>query len=462
MAEDSVRFDKRMSDMDALMWSVEKDPLLRSTIMAVAVLDQAPDRDRLMDKVERGTRLIPRLRQKAVSTPLVPAPPRWVTDPNFDLGYHLRFLRAGGDGSLRALLDVAQPIAMQGFDRARPLWEFFVVEGLADGKAAVIQKLHHSITDGVGAVKLALMLLDLEREPAPDTSPLPDLEAAESPSALDLIVEGIEHERRRQLGIAQRSLEGLTGILRDPAGALGSLVSNVSSIGRALAPATTPLSPLMTGRSLSVRFDVVTVPLAEMKAAAKRAGGKLNDAFVAGVAGGLARYHERHGAPAEALRMSMPINIRDEGEMVAGNQFAPARFPVPLTVKDPVERMQAVRSLVTEQLAEPALGLVEPVAGILNRLPTSAVTQLFGGALKGVDFVTSNVPGAPFTVYLAGGKVESNFAFGPLAGAAVNLTLVSSADDLFIGVNTDPAAIPDPDVFLECLNEGFDEVTKLA
>jgi diacylglycerol O-acyltransferase / wax synthase len=126
---EEMRFEDRMSDMDALTWGIEKDPVLRSTISAVAVLDQAPDRDRLLDKIERGSRLIPRMRQRPVSAPLSAAPPRWLVDPGFDLKYHVRWMRAPGSGSLDDLLRVAEPIAMQGFDRARPLWEFVVVEG---------------------------------------------------------------------------------------------------------------------------------------------------------------------------------------------------------------------------------------------------------------------------------------------------------------------------------------------
>jgi diacylglycerol O-acyltransferase len=180
------------------------------------------------------------------------------------------------------------------------------------------------------------------------------------------------------------------------------------------------------------------------------------------VAGGLARYHERHGAPVDALRMTMPINIRVEGQAAGGNQFVPARFPVPMNIADPLERMRVIRGLVAEQRAEPALTFTDAIAGVLNRLPTGAVTQLFGSMLKGIDFVTSNVPGAPFPVYLAGSRVESNFAFAPLSGAATNITLLSHLDELQIGVNTDPAAVPDPDVFLACLQEGFDEVRNVG
>ena len=162
-----MRFEHRMSDSDALMWSIEKDPMLRSTITAVVVLDEQPDPARLRDLVDRGTRLVPRMRQRVRSNPLSIAPPRWEVDPNFDLDFHLRFVRAGGDRRVRSVLDLAEPIAMQGFDRARPLWEITVVDGIEDDRAAVILKVHHAITDGVGAVQIALVMFELERATGP-------------------------------------------------------------------------------------------------------------------------------------------------------------------------------------------------------------------------------------------------------------------------------------------------------
>jgi diacylglycerol O-acyltransferase len=459
---DDMRFERRMSDSDALMWGIEKDPLLRSTITAISLFDHPPDPQRFRARVERGTRLIPRLRQRAVSAPLVNAPPRWVTDANFDLDYHLRWVRAPEPANQRALLDLAEPMAMQSFDRARPLWEFTVVEGLADGKAAVIQKLHHSITDGVGAIKLAMVLFDLEREPG-DPGHTPDPPAPEHLTPWGLALEALQHERRRQLGIARRSLESARRAIGNPLASLRATVELAASVGRILAPATTPLSPMMTGRSLSVYFDTITVPLDETKQAAKVAGGKLNDAFLAAVCGGLRLYHERHGTPVEQLRTTMPISIRDEStDTLAGNQFVPARFIVPIAIRDPIERMRAIRELVVFQRNEPALTLTDSIAGVLNRLPTALVTELFGSMLKGVDFVTSNVPGVPVPVFFAGAALESQLAFGPLSGAATNITLVSYLDDLHIGVNMDRAAIPDRDVFIECLAEGFDEVRKVS
>jgi diacylglycerol O-acyltransferase len=228
-----------------------------------------------------------------------------------------------------------------------------------------------------------------------------------------------------------------------------------------LQPATQPMSPIMRDRSLSVSFDTIVAPLDELKAAARKAEGKLNDAFVAAVAGGLQRYHEHHGQPVDALRMTMPINIRTEQTAdLAGNQFAPARFPVPTSIVDPIERMRTIRDLVLVQRGEPALALTEPLAGVLYRLPATVATAVFGSMLRGVDFVTSNVPGVPVPVYLAGARMEAQFPFGPMSGAATNITLLSYLDEVQIGVNTDPAAIPDADVFHACLVEGFDEIRK--
>jgi WS/DGAT/MGAT family acyltransferase len=460
MAE--LRYESRMSDSDALMWTIEKDAMLRSTITAVAILDRTPDRDRLRQVFDRGSRLVPRLRQRVRANPLSIAPPRWEVDPHFDLDYHIRVVRAPEPGDLRSVLDLAQPIAMAGFDRARPLWEATLVEGLEDDKAALIVKIHHAVTDGVGSIKLALVLFDLERDT--EIGEQPDPPEAQVLSQIGRWIDAMAHEQRRALGIARRSGATIVGsatrvagdVVRDPLGSANRAKETVESVARLAAPATAPLSPLMTGRSLSVHFDTLVLPLAEAKAAAKAAGATLNDAFVAAVAGGFARYHEAMGIEADALRMTMPINVRSEDtEDLAGNAFVPARFPIPLDIDDPIERMRTLHTLVLGQRGEPSLGFVDPLAGVLRRLPTSLSTGVFGAMLKGVDLVTSNVPGAPIPSYSAGGLVEHMFAFGPLTGAAANITLLSHLDDIHLGINVDPAAVTDPDLLTASLAEAW-------
>ena len=465
MAE--LQFESRMSDSDALMWNIEKDPLLRSTITAITLLDRTPDRAAITDKLERGTRMVPRMRQRVIGNAFSLAPPRWEFDPHFDIRYHVRWVDAGGEGTMRSVLDIAEPVAMQGFDRARPLWEFLIVTGLEGGRAAVIQKLHHAITDGVGGMQIAMLLLDLERDPGADESDLPPLPDIHVMTPGERTRDALGHIARRNLGIARRagtSVSGAAlGAASDPVGLVRGIGETFASVGRMLAPATEPLSPVMTGRSLSVGFETLTLPLARLKLAAKKADGRLNDAFVAGVAGGLGRYHDAKGVEIDALRMNMPINVRtEETQDVAGNQFAPARFAVPTTIVDPVERMRAVNELVASQRAEPALSLLEPMSGLLNRLPTTLTTAVFGSMLKGVDFTTSNVPGAPIPVYMAGAQIEAMFPFGPLAGAAVNVTLLSNCDDVHLGINCDLAAVPDPEVLRDCIRDAFDEILEVV
>ncbi len=466
MAEGEIHYEDRMSDADKLMWTIEHNPMLRSTITSVVLLDRSPDRATLADIIERASRKVPRLRQRVVSNPLSVAPPRWEVDPNFDINFHLRWVRASGDGSMRNLFEIAEPIAMQGFDRARPLWEYTVVEGLEEGRAGLIMKIHHAITDGVGGVALMLATFDLEREPG-DRGPMPDAPPVHVMNQRERFLDALAHETRRVQGIAKRSVGTIVGGLglaaADPIGTTGAATDMAASIARMLAPAADQLSPIMRGRSLSVHFDTITVSLDEAKRAAKAAEGKLNDAFVAGLAGGFRRYHDRHGHSVDALRMSMPINVRTEDTASdAGNQFAPARFHVPLDIGDPVERMRAIHKLVDEAKAEPALALVDPMAGVLNRFPKEVATGLFSAVMQGIDFTASNVPGAPIPLYLAGAEFLGQFAFGPMAGAACNITLLSYRDDLNIGFNTDPAAVADPDTLMACMREAFDEILALA
>jgi WS/DGAT/MGAT family acyltransferase len=467
-----VEYRERMSDSDALLWNNERDPMLRSTIASVLLLDRAPDEGRFRQALDRALERIPRLRQRVVLDPFAVAPPRWSLDPHFDLTYHVRRIGAPGKGSLRELLDLAAPIAMQAFDKDRPLWEFTLVEGLEQGRHALVMKLHHSVSDGVGLVRMTSSLVERSREPDPSRPGRARSVGEEALSSRERgpFEEGLEALRYRAgADIARGSRlagavrRGLVDAARDPVDALRGAASLASSIARTLRPVSEPLSPLMRARSLGVRLDAFATPLAELRRAAKAVGGTLNDAFVAAVAGGLRQYHARHACAVGELRMTMPINLR-EGEhgRDAGNQFAPARLAVPIGIADPAERMRAIRACVTAARSEPALPISEAIAGVLGRLPRALALPLMGSMLKAIDFVTSNVPGPPFPVYVAGAHVEQMFGFGPLSGAALNATLFSYDGELQFGINTDPAAVRDPELFVECLERGVAEVLSVS
>ena len=473
-----THFSDRMSESDALMWTIESDPALRSTIVCLWVLDRSPDPLRFQHKLEQVARAVPRLRQRPVSDALRLAPPSWEEDPNFDLAFHLRRAHAPGDGSLRALVDAAQPIGMQAFDRDRPLWELHLFEGLEGGRAGVVLKLHHAISDGVGLVRMTEGLIERTREPEAGESRDADdaREArerrrpwvrAEAPTALD---------RTRRAGAARirsgavragrvaRALQStLADLVRHPVETVQKAAEGVRSLGRLLTPVTEPMSPLMRGRSLSSRYDVVFLPLDQLKRAGRSVGGTVNDAFVAGVTGGLRLYHESQGAPVEELRMNMPINMREgDKSRDAGNQFVPVRFAVPVGIRHPGERMLEIRRRVAAQRAESALPLMEEISSLIGALPGEGPARFAGLLMKSIDFTTSNVPGPRFPVFMSGARIEHMFGFGPLAGAAINVTCFSYDGELAVGVNADPAAVSEPQLFVECLRKGFDEVVSGA
>jgi WS/DGAT/MGAT family acyltransferase len=462
-------YEERMGDSDELTWTIERDPLLRSTIVSCWLLDRMPDLDRLRAKIERTARVVPRLRQRVSEDPLGVAPPRWEEDPYFDLAYHVRRVGAPGKGTPRDLLDLAQPIAMQGFDRARPLWEFTLVEGLEGGQAGAILKIHHAMSDGVGLVRMTEGLIERSRDAEPDDA-IEELAAgpkAEPWSAVDETVEALRYQASKRLEqgrtAASAMMKGLSSLVRSPRETLHNAAELAGSAGRLLAPASEPLSPLMTARGLTRQLHTFSRPLDALKRAGREVGGTVNDAFVAGIAGGFRRYHELHGRPADELRMSMPINLRHgENARKAGNQFAPVRFPVPVGIADPIARMEEIRRRVAAERAEPSLPALDVIAGALNRLPAAAAAGAFGGMLKTVDFITTNVPGPRFPVYLSGAKILAMIPFGPASGAAVNVALFSYDGQAHVGITMDAAAVPDAERLAECLAAGMDEVIAVA
>lgn len=453
--------ETHVRETDAFTLSLERDPLLRSTIVAVALFDTSPDWDVLTERVERATRLSPTFREKLVPTPLGLAPPRWMVDPDFDLSFHLRRVEAPPPKDLGAVLQIARNAGMTAFDPARPLWEMTLVEGMTEGRAALVMKLHHALTDGIGGIEIAAHVVDLRPEPD-DLGPMPEPPVAPVHGPLDAWRDALLFDLGRVAGAARDHASTLprnaASAVRHPARTARDAIGTVAALGRFVRPVTTTRSPVMTERRLQWHYDVLDVPLAGLKAAARVVDGTLNDGFVAALAGGLRLYHERHDAPVEALRITMPISTRRPEDPAGGNRVTLVRFDVPVGIENPVERMLEIDRRGRALRDDPALPWSNVVAGVLNLLP-SAVT---GGMLKHVDFVASNVPGFPDPVYVGGARLRAFYPFGPTLGSAANVTLMSYEDRCYLGVNTDVGAVPDADVFLTCLRDGFAEVLDLV
>jgi diacylglycerol O-acyltransferase / wax synthase len=450
-----------MRSSDAFSWYMERDPLLRSTVVVVTVLDRVPDWATLAGRVERASHRVPLFRSRVVQPTFPLATPRWVDVPTLDLEWHLRRMSLPAPGGWQQLLQVGANAAATAFDPARPLWEMTLVEGLEGGRAALVLKFHHALTDGVGGVQLALELFDLERTPAADAAPI-EPQPGEDLHGLRLALDELTHDASQLTALARalpRAGATLAGsAVRDPLGTVAGTARMVRSVARTVAPFSTTLSPVMRERRLARSLDVLDVPQEDLHRAAHAAGTHLNDAFLAGVTGGLRRYHERHGAPVDRLRVTLPISLRRPGDDPGGNRITLVRFAVPAGTRDPVQRMQSIAAEITRWRHEPSLAHTQAIAAALNLLPPVVV----GSMLKHVDFLASNVPGFPVPVYLAGARVDGYYPFGPTIGSSANVTLMSYAGTCCVGVSSDRGAVPDPDVLLECLRAGFVEVLQVA
>jgi diacylglycerol O-acyltransferase len=462
MAERPLRFERRMSDAEALMWTIEKDPALRSSFLQLTLLASAPDFPRFRRRMERAVKVIPRLGQRVVPPPARFAPPEWADDPSFDIDFHVRRVALPAPGTERQLLDLAALVYEDAFDRARPLWQLTIVEGLEGGRAALLVKMHHTITDGVGGVRLSMQFLDLSAD-APDPEEVEEPARVPERGVYDVLSDAVGHNVRRQLGVLQRATVGVAGLAARPARATklaSDTAETARSLWRQLAVLEPSRSPLWTGRrSLSRRFETLTVNLDEVKRAAKGLGGTVNDLFVAALSGGAAAYHRAKGADVDELRVTMPVNVRDD-KSAGGNAFSPARLLIPAGEQDPTARFAAVHERLNVAKTERALGLFGSLAGMMNGLPTTLLTRIARQQAETVDFAASNVRAADFDLYVAGALIEANHPMGPTAGTAFNATVMSYKNRFDVGLNIDTAAIDDPELLRTCIEDSFAELIK--
>ncbi len=456
----------RMGAFDSVMWGVEKDPVLRSVITVVAVLDEEPRMDVLVDRVDVLTRRVPKLRQRVIGNPVSPIPPRWENDPNFDITYHLKRFHVPADGTDRPLLRIAEQMAEQDFDRDRPLWEMALVQGWDGTRTAIIIKLHHAITDGFGGMSLAANLFDLTRTADRQEPPPPPEPSGGVLGVPGRLVNGAAFVARSAISAGQDFVGGAISVahrvVADPGESFVAGAAFAHSAARLLSPADEPMSPLMRGRSLSVQMAVIQVPFAALRAASKQSGGTINDTYMAAVSGGVATYHESRRAPCEYIRVNMPVNMRAPGDEGAGNRWVPARLPMPLDAGDPVVRIKRLSPMLAQARTEPALQLSDSIFRLLTALPRSATTSIAAGMMKGCDLAVTNVPGPPGAIYASGAKVLALVPFAPKAGAAVNIAMLTYDGTAFVGLNIDHRAVPDPDVFVDHLRAGFDQVLAIG
>jgi diacylglycerol O-acyltransferase / wax synthase len=466
MTDAMLEGSDELSPLDYLLHRGEAYPATRSAFLGVELLDRPADWARLREAIDRASRVVIRMRQKVVVPPVPITAPRWVVDPDFDLDYHLRRIALPAPGTLRQLLDLAEVTLASPLDTSRPLWEVVYVEGLEGGsgaRAALLSKFSHAITDGLGGIALFEQVYDTERDPAP--RPMPPLPIPRDVTGTDLVRDSLRRLPETALAAGAKRLtraaDDLGRLLRAPGPTVAEAVGFAGSARRVLGPPPVPPSPLLRRRSLVSRTHVLEVPLADLRAAAKAAGGSVNDAYLAALSGGLGRYHQALGVPLDELPLALPVSLRTADDPAAGNRITGVTIAAPVGEPDPAQRIRLVREQVIARRAEPALDVLARIAPVLSLLPDAAL-ETVTARITPPDVQASNVPGYGQETFLAGARVDRQYGMGPLPRVAMMAVLISRAGICTLTVRYDTASFIAPDELEKGLQLGLDEVIDLG
>lgn len=449
----------RLSGWDFATWrSASEYQQMRSTMIAIYLLDRTPDWNRLVSRYDRASRVAEVLRMKVVEGPVPWANPRLIVDENFDLSFHLRRFKLPAGATWDDVLEDGRRQGMTDFDRDRPLWRMTLLEGLPNGRAAVIFKLHHAIADGQGALQIGASLVDRTQE-GEDLGPMPPAPVPGELSSKRAFGRLMVTDNTRWLAAtATEFAQAAPGVIdsarKDPLKAIGKVTEIALSLIKFADLPSAPASPVMWGRSVNFHCSAFVLPFNDIRTAAKQSGHTANDVFLAAISEGMTRYHKLHNAPTDYLNISTPISTRKSAED-EGNAVGIAHFKLPLGAKDPVKLMDSLHKTVKKWRAEPVIGYSFGLGEISRFLPAEMVIS---GATSS-DLTASNVPGPPVELWFAGAKVEHIVPFPPLIGAAVFIAMLTYNGEACIGITADDAAVDDLDVLAKCIAEGFESIT---
>jgi WS/DGAT/MGAT family acyltransferase len=442
-----VDVGRELSDIETLLWGIEQNPNLISTTGAIALLDAPPDPTRLRNSIAAAVLALEPLHSRVSTSSLPFAHPEWRVDTDFDLDHHLRFLRLAPPASVDRLFEFATRFIDDPFDRSRPLWQMVLVTGLPRGRAALITKAHHSIADGQGLVRLALNLFDLTRDAAEHAAP--DLDealaalGAGDDGSLDALTRTIASRIERVLGVVSEAAITMASPARDAAAKEFLETTRLFTGEVAEQPS---VSPLWARRSRNRRSAHLSASLPEMTVAARAREVTVNDLFVAACADAAIAYHAADGVDLASLSAAVVVSTRTDDDPDAHNSFVPTGVVVPGVGATTEDRIVAIRRQIIDRRAQiagrrRALDTAGRLAGLV---PSSIAAATAVEHARKLDFGTSNLPGPPVPLWLAGSRVESLHPLGPVSGTAFNATLMSYVDDAAIGLHIDPAAVTDP------------------
>ena len=449
-----------MSALDALLFRGDEHPRMLSVVGGLYLLDGEPARRRMMQSLDRASRAFPRLRQRVVVPPLRLVLPHWVTDPGFVLADHVRYVRVEAPGSLTEVLDAVRPELSAPLDPDRPLWEALLMTGLEGRQCALLFRMSHAMTDGIGAIRMLEALFD--DSPAPARKRMPPPPPAGMAEPTDVQARAFARMPQEAIDGAVRALPGLFDAVlsatRDPVSFVRSTEKQLASLRRVLSLPCSPARAL-SGRGYARRCMIVRVPLPALKRASRKLESSVNDLYLAAIAGALRRYQSAVGVDPEDVPVAVPVNLRRGDESAPGNYIGALTLAAPASEPDVSRRLAAIRQAVRAGRAEPAIQAHSSIAPLLARMPDTVLERLLA-SIPRADVQASNVPGPATRPFFAGRRVRAVYPFGPVPGVGAMITMLSLADECFVAVHFDPASFARPETFASCLRRGFTEVLE--
>ncbi|WP_232662013.1 WS/DGAT/MGAT family O-acyltransferase [Pseudonocardia sp. TRM90224] len=455
----------RLSSLDASFLFAEHRTAAMHVggVMTFAPPEGGPfDVDGFTELIGSRLGLVPRYRQKLREVPGRLGLPVWVDDPQFDLAFHVRHAALPAPGTEAVLRELVGRILGRQLDRSRPLWEVYLVEGLGDGRLAVITKTHHAMVDGLASMDIGTVLLDLT--PEPRETPPDDWRPGREPSGLRLLLGAADVALRRPRTVVETAARAVTDV-RETVSSVGRTLGGVIDAGRRAVEAK-PVPALNAATGAQRRYGMARTTLADHRKVRKAHGGTVNDVVLTVVAGGLRRWLITRGEPLTAstvVRAMVPVSVRARAGTNAGNNISAYLVDLPVAVDDPTERLAIVREAMAEHKrggqavgASALIGLVGLAPPILHSLGARMASQ-YSSMLYNV--LVTNVPGPPRPLYAMGARMLDMFPMVPLGGGqSVAIGITSYDGGVHYGLTADRDAMPDVDVLADALTDSLAEL----
>jgi diacylglycerol O-acyltransferase len=456
---------ERLTRLDASFLYLE-EPDTPMHVGGVLILDASPGGvDALADLVQARLPLVPRYRQRVAVVPGHLANPVWVDDPEFDIAYHVRRNGLPRPGSEAQLLDLVSRLASRPLDRTRPLWEMYLVDGLSQGRVAVITKTHPALVDGLSAIDIGQVLLDVEPDaPAPEPA---EWRPERPPTGTQLLWEALDEYARRPSAIVDTARGAVTDV-RATAGRLTGVAGGLLRTARQTMLAA-PRSPLNAPAGRKRRVAVARAELDDVKKIRKAHGGTVNDVLLTVVTGALREWLLSRGEPvvaATSVRALVPVSMQDE-EAVAGNRVS--SYLVDLPVGEPNPRVRLTRlSYAMRGIAQHGQSVGADSLIALTGFAPPTLHALGARAARGLsrrlfNLVVTNVPGPQFPLYAAGSRMLEVFPVVPLArGQGLSIGMTSYDGRVYFGLNADRDSVGDVDVLADLIEQEVGELVEKA